>query len=247
MLLELELKKLQNWFALNKLSLNVTKSNFMVFGKKFSSRDCQVTINEFKIDRVYVTKFLGVKIGAELSWKPHTIEVKNKVYKSLAILKKVKKSLSKDTMLKVCSAIVQSQLQYCVEIWENCSKVLLSPIIKTQKVAIRLVCNLGHRDHTSSSFKSLKVLKFTDIVKFKLQLLMFKAWNDKLPVNIQSLFKVNKENKYPSRKCFDFKVNYCKSKIKSNCISILGVKLWNMLDDKLKISNTVLSFEKRLK
>ena len=187
-LISIELKKLQTWFALNKLSLNVTKTNFMVFGKKFSSRDCQVTINEFKIDRVYVTKFLGVQIDAELSWKPHATEVKNKVYKSLAILKKVKKSLNKDTMLKIYCAIVQSHLSYCVEIWGNCSKVLLSPIIKAQKVAIRLVCNLGFRDHTSSSFKSLKVLKFTDIVKFKLQLLMFNAWNVKLPVNIQRLF-----------------------------------------------------------
>ena len=74
---------------------------------------------------------------------------------------------------------------------------------------------------------------------------MFKAWNVKLPVNIQSLFKLNKENKYASRKCFDFKVNYCKSKIKPNCISILAVKLWNMLDNKLKNSNTVLSFLKK--
>ena len=33
-LISIELKKLQNWFALNKWSLNVTKTNFMVFGKK---------------------------------------------------------------------------------------------------------------------------------------------------------------------------------------------------------------------
>ena len=79
------------------------------------------------------------------------------------------------------------------------------------------------------------MLKFTNLVKFKLQLLMFKAWNVKLPVNTQSLFKVNKENKYPSRKCFDFKVKYCKSKIRLNCFSILGVKLWNKLDDKTQI------------
>ena len=94
-------------------------------------------------------------------------------------------------MLKLYCAIVQSHLSYCVEIWGNCSKVLLSPIIKAQKVAVRLVCNLGFRDHTCSSFKRLKVLKFTDIVKFKLQLLMFKAWNVKLPVNIQRIFMVN--------------------------------------------------------
>ena len=83
-----ELEKLQNWFALNKLSLNVTKTNFMVFGKKFSSKKCQVNMSEFQIDRVYVTKFLGVIIDSDLSWKSHTTEVKSKMYRSLAILKK---------------------------------------------------------------------------------------------------------------------------------------------------------------
>ena len=29
-----ELVKLQNWFAVNKLSLNVNKTSFMIFGKK---------------------------------------------------------------------------------------------------------------------------------------------------------------------------------------------------------------------
>ena len=246
-LISVELKKLQDWFALNKLSLNVTKTNFMVFGKKYAGRDCRVTINEFKIDRVFVTKFLGVQIDAELTWKSHITDVKNKVYKSLAILKKVKNSLNTDAMVKLYCAVVQSHLNYCVEIWGNCSKVLLSPIIKAQKVAIRLVCNLGYRDHTSSSFKSLNILKFVDLVKFKLQLLMFKAWNVKLPVNVQSLFKVNINNKYPTRKCFNFKVNYCKTKFRSNCVSIIGVKLWNVLEDKFKSCRNLLCFKKCLK
>ena len=30
----IELKKLESWFKVNKLSLNVSKSNYMLFGKK---------------------------------------------------------------------------------------------------------------------------------------------------------------------------------------------------------------------
>ena len=56
------------------------------------------------------------------------------------------------------------------------------------------MCNLRYSDHTTTSFENPKVLKFTDLVKFKLQLLMYKAWNVKLPNNVQSLFKVYKDN-----------------------------------------------------
>ena len=40
---------------------------------------------------------------------------------------------------------------------------------------------------------------------------MYKAWSVKLTNNVQSFFKVNKDNKYPTRKCLDFKVKYSKS------------------------------------
>ena len=62
-----------------------------------------------------------------------------------------------------------------------------------------------------------------------------------VPVNNQSLLKVNKENKYPTRKCFDFKVRYSKGTIKANCITIIGVKLWNILSEEFKNSKTVIT------
>ena len=91
----LELKKLYTWFAVNKLSLNVSKTNFMVFGRKFLKTTCHVYINELEIDRVYTAKFLGVIIDAELTWRDQSKNVKNKIFKGLAILKKVKPSLNR--------------------------------------------------------------------------------------------------------------------------------------------------------
>ena len=65
----MELDKLNIWFAVNKLSLNVSKTNFILFGNRKHNEDVDITINNVKIDRVYVTKFLGVFIDSNLNWK----------------------------------------------------------------------------------------------------------------------------------------------------------------------------------
>ena len=55
-----ELDKLNRWFRANKLSLNVSKTNFMIFSNKKCDDNYSVSINGMEITRVYVTKFLGV-------------------------------------------------------------------------------------------------------------------------------------------------------------------------------------------
>ena len=67
-----ELDKLSVWFAANKLVLNVSKTNFMVFGNsKQRNTTLQFSIKNSKIKRVYVTKFLGILIDDRLNWKEH--------------------------------------------------------------------------------------------------------------------------------------------------------------------------------
>ena len=41
-------------------------------------------------------------------------------------------------------------------------------------MAVHMICNLKHREHTIFYFKELKILKFLDLVQFKILLLMFK-------------------------------------------------------------------------
>ena len=85
-----EMNKLNVWFAINKLSLNVSKTNFMVFSRSLRNMPCKVYINEVEIERVYITKFLGVYIDAELSWETQIVNVKNKLFRNIAVMKKVK-------------------------------------------------------------------------------------------------------------------------------------------------------------
>ena len=52
----------------------------MVFGNKYANTICNVYINEFKIERVYIAKFLGVTIDSELTWREKVKTVKSKTF-----------------------------------------------------------------------------------------------------------------------------------------------------------------------
>ena len=141
--------------------------------------------------------------------------VKNKLMRNLSAINKVKASLNRESLLKLYFSIFQSHLTYCIDVWGNCCKTYLLPIIKAQKMAVRMICYVKHRERTTFYFKELKILKFLDLVKFKILLLMFKAKNMELPINLQELCCTKKDKRYITRKQNNFIVQFSKSRVKS--------------------------------
>ena len=72
--------KLRRWFQANKLSLNVSKTNVMIFSNKKCDDNhmISISINGMDITRVFVTKFLGVHLDFQLNWSKHISVIKNK-------------------------------------------------------------------------------------------------------------------------------------------------------------------------
>ena len=65
-----ELEKLDIWFRVNKLSLNVNKTNFIMFTNKKQLRPTvSIVLNGKNIEQVSHTKFLGVIIDENLTWR----------------------------------------------------------------------------------------------------------------------------------------------------------------------------------
>ena len=57
-----ELEKLDIWFRVNKLSLNVNKTNFILFANKIHRPTVNITLNGTNIEQVSHTKFIAVII-----------------------------------------------------------------------------------------------------------------------------------------------------------------------------------------
>ena len=68
-------------FFVNRLSLNISKTNYMIFGNRRITADICVRINKEKINRVNSTTCLGVVIDCKLNWKSHIFSVRSKLSK----------------------------------------------------------------------------------------------------------------------------------------------------------------------
>ena len=61
-IINVELDKLNTCFLVNKLSLNIQKTHYIVFGNKTIDGKVSVLINNKIINRVCESKFVGVSI-----------------------------------------------------------------------------------------------------------------------------------------------------------------------------------------
>ena len=103
-----ELDKLSEWFAVNKLSLNLSKTSFMLFTNCRREQHVNISINNCEIDMVYKTKFLGVVIDSNLNWKDHVAMVKSKLSKSIAIYAQSKTLVRQKIMHDIIVFLVSS-------------------------------------------------------------------------------------------------------------------------------------------
>ena len=86
-----ELQKICTWLNLNKLSLNVTKSKFMLF--HMSQRVAPLLhfdLNESPIEYIHEFNFLGLTLDSSLSFKFHLIKIGNKISRVIGLLHKLK-------------------------------------------------------------------------------------------------------------------------------------------------------------
>ena len=114
-----ELGKLFVWFSVNKLSLNLSKTNYILFRNRSADADLNICINTINVTRVQSSKFLGIIIDENLNWKPHIQLVKSKLSKTLCIMYKASKLIHYEGMFTLYCSLFLPYLTYCCEIWGN--------------------------------------------------------------------------------------------------------------------------------
>ena len=123
-LVNIEMSKLSKWFSINKLSLNVEKTSYMLFGNRHVNNDIKIRIDMEEIEKVHVTKILGVYIDYRLDWKrriDHIINKVskgiNKVSKGISIIHRVSQKLNETALLMLYNTLILPYLSYCSEVW----------------------------------------------------------------------------------------------------------------------------------
>ncbi len=245
-----ELVLLSEWFKANKLSLNLTKTHFMVFHRaKFKSNDMiPLKINNNVIEKTESTKFLGVIIDNKLTWTNHIVHVKNKIAKGIGIIHKARKYLNKQSLIKLYYSFVHPYLIYCVEAWGNAIDSYLDPIIKLQKKSVRLITSSPFLEHTEPIFKKLNILPFTKLVVMRIAIMMYKYHIGDTPHVITSLFTKNSDiHNYNTRQANLLRVGRGKTESLYRTFTFRSVHIWNFLTKKININVSIFTFKRNLK
>ena len=129
-----ELKQLGLWFRANKLSLNVNKTNFLMFNNTKQPRtEVHIVLNGTNIEQVTHTEFLGVTIDENLTWREHIKMVETKVSKSIAVLYKTMHVLDCQALHILYQSLVEPHMSYCCEIWGSTYQSRLKKLFLLQK------------------------------------------------------------------------------------------------------------------
>ena len=130
-----ELSKLSQWFKLNKLSLNIKKTNFIVFKPRTKSLTDvpNVLIDGYSVSKVESSRFLGVVINSSLDWNNHINLINSKVSKTIGILKYVKNKLPDHILRSLYFTLVNPYYEYCNIVWAVKNTVLLQKLFISQK------------------------------------------------------------------------------------------------------------------
>lgn len=244
-----EMLKVVKWLQINKLSLNLKKTHFMIFrkGRKKISFNKKLLIDNTMIEIKSQTKFLGVIIDDKLSFAPHIKYIRGKVARATGVLFKCRKFFKSDVLRSLYNAFIYPYFTYCVTVWGNACLEYLKPLIILQKRAVRCIISANGRAHTAPIFSDLKILRFEKVFAYCVQLFMYKFHHKTLPAIFNEFFKFNREfhdHDRSSNLIHVPNIKYCKSAIRQKAVRFIGVNTYNYFFKKISLEVEVSTYKK---
>ena len=240
-----------DWFKANKLSLNLNKTNYMIFRPKTLDLDenLSFTLNGEEINLVNVTKFLGVFVDENLNWNRHLEHVCNQLSKGLYVLRNSKNILPNWTKKMLYYSYFYSHIIYGITLWgPMCTMAYVNRIFNMQKKAVRLIENAPYNAEALPLFKKYKILKFSDIVDLDLAKLAFLYSKQLLPSPVMGLFNRGSQfHSYNTRNRNNPLVSKHKSTIYSKSFLCKSPIILSNMNDDVKSAKHVKSFSGRFK
>ena len=121
------------WLAANKLTLNTTKTEFLLTGSRQRlstlERNPIIEINQFPIKQVSTSKSLRVHIDVNLSWECHTDEISKKIASGISAIKRIRYFLPFEILFNVYNSLVQPHFETVLTAYLlNCRNCRIAPL-----------------------------------------------------------------------------------------------------------------------
>ena len=272
-----ELKKLTMWLNVNRLALNVSKTNFVIFRSHQKTLDHNVTLlmNNKALEQKDHVKYLGVLLDQHLSWRYQIKSVALKVSRGLGIIAKLKPFLKDQLIRTIYFSVVYSHLYYGIQAWGSADPTARNKLDILQNKAVRILSGKqyfqiygqepGPLPSSEPLYKKLEILKFYDIFRLSIANFVYSTLTDNSPSIFDEWFNyVHEVHDHTTRASSNvisenfFEIGYveqsftlhtkgAKNIYGKKMIQVSGPIIWNSIPEDIQKAGTIITFKKLLK
>lgn len=243
-----ELAKISEWLTANKLSLNTSKSNVLIFRPKNASNklDTQIMINGKLLKEKESAKYLGILIDNKLLFKTHIDHVNNKLIKGNSLLAKIRHFVPTSVLRNVYNAHIQPFLNYGALIWGSSSKTNLQTIENTQDKSLRIINFCNKFADAQPLYDLSKLLPFDKNRELLSSMFIWRYTNKTLPKSTETIF-LDHGVKQNVRKPGLFVPPHRQTDVGQRFITYNGIKNWNLLPQNIRSTPFLSAFKRELR
>ena len=241
---EAEMHLIESWVTANKLTINYSKTNFILFSSQTYTEKkdefCIRARNGSNIAEQKSVKYLGVLLDNKLSWEHHTKSVVKKLTIARGIISKLRHYVPLSVLRNVYFSLVYSHLQYGISAWGNSAARYINKIQVQQNFIVKIITKSSFfKTELNPLYQKLKMLNLNNIYKLEILKFMGKYQNNSLPNCFNDFYALpSKLHSYPTR--FATSDNYSMARFNKSksqrSIRYQGPVIWNELPTEIKNS-----------
>lgn len=239
LIFEHALTELHNWFKVNGLLLNSSKTQIVKFqtAQNKAKNENNISYQGNSISISDTVNFLGIEIDSQLNWKAFISKIVkrlNSVCFQMIILREI---VDAQTKLMLYYGIFLPVITYGIEFWGVSPHSNL--VFKMQKKYIRIMTFSSKRKSCKPFYKDFGILTVPSL--YILRCLMF------IKNNLENFKNTQHEHQYNTRFRNDFQYPRHRLTLYQKTPHYMGRKLFNKLPNNLKIIINENKFKKELK
>ena len=236
-----------NYFTVNKLTINESKTKYMIFSKKRKAElknESTLMMNNVILEQVTSIKFLGVIVSDNLNWNEHKQYIQQKIQKSLGILYRCRQIMNMEECINMYKTFIVPYLLYCLPVWGGTVGSQNDPIIKSQNKVLRILTTTKRTEDAWSYVRST-VLPIKELYKLEVAKFCYKHSRKILPrtfsATIMPTFAFNVHNistRHSIYHNYQFESHQLATKA-YNSFTTNCVRTWNSVPNLLKLQADV--------
>ena len=244
----------KQWAATNRLKFNDGKTDALVAYSSYARKKPSLIPLVVGDSSIYPSSSvcnLGVTIDPHVKLDAHIRNVCKKAFFHLRRISRIKRFLSRSSLIRLIQSFVFSHLDYCNSLLAGLPDTSIKRLQNVQNSAARLVTGAKRFDHISTHLIALHWLPVAQRIDFKISLLMFRCLNDCAPSYLSELISRDSNchaYRLRSETRGDLLVPPTRTKTYGDrAFSVYGPRLWNSLPLSVRSCPTIISFKSKLK